>query len=276
MFSRRRLLGALTLIPSVLGLRAKPIYSTTDHGYVPDTEHNLPIVLTHRNEKITMLGDHCYCVEDKEGTKKYYFCHLLHRHGFPAIIKANGEEEWYLNGERHRIDGPAVIHQAKNSDGSSNKGEYWYRHGKSHREDGPACTYEDGHKEWRIDGQHHREDGPAMILCNGTKRWYQNDKLHRVDGPAIEEVGKDRDQEWWVEGKRHREDGPAKIQFYRDEIIRREWWVEGKEHREDGPAVEDIDGAKYWYKHGVHLQSVNKHGEITFSKAYTEFSLMQI
>ena len=34
---------------------------------------------------------------------------ILHREDGPAIIYANGDKEWYFNGECHREDGPAVI-----------------------------------------------------------------------------------------------------------------------------------------------------------------------
>ena len=47
-----------------------------------------------------------------------------------------GTECWYLNGELHRTDGPAVI----TSDGF----EYWYLNGKLHRTDGPAIIHPNG------------------------------------------------------------------------------------------------------------------------------------
>jgi hypothetical protein len=62
----------------------------------------------------------------------------------------------------------------------------WYLDGKRHREDGPAIEYSDGTKSWYLNGKRHREDGPAVESYNGSKCWYLNDKLHREDGPAIE------------------------------------------------------------------------------------------
>ena len=37
----------------------------------------------------------------------------------------------------------------------------WYINGKRHREDGPAIEYADGTKKWYLNDQRHREDGPA-------------------------------------------------------------------------------------------------------------------
>jgi hypothetical protein len=44
----------------------------------------------------------------------------------------------------------------------SNGDKYWYLNGRRHRDDGPAIEYSDGHKEWWLNGELHREDGPAI------------------------------------------------------------------------------------------------------------------
>ena len=59
----------------------------------------------------------------------------------PAIIWANGDLEWWQNGQRHREDGPAVV---------------WH----------------DGHKEWWVNDRLHRIDGPALTRDNGTLEWW--------------------------------------------------------------------------------------------------------
>ena len=87
--------------------------------------------------------------------------------------KKNGryEEEdgiyWYKDGQKHRIDGPAVEH--------SNGTKEWWMNGMKHREDGPAVEFSDGGKEWWLDGNRHREDGPAIEDSDGDKKWYLND-----------------------------------------------------------------------------------------------------
>ena len=54
--------------------------------------------------------------------------------------------------------------------------QYWYLNGQLHREDGPAIIYADGDQRWYLNDQLHREDGPAVIKANGSQRWYLNDE----------------------------------------------------------------------------------------------------
>jgi hypothetical protein len=56
-------------------------------------------------------------------------------------------------------------------------GKWWYLNGQLHRENGPAIEYSYGVKEWHINGQLHREDGPA-IEGNNNKYWYINGKQY--------------------------------------------------------------------------------------------------
>ena len=81
---------------------------------------------------------------------------------------ADGDKSWYLNGKRHREDGPAI----EDADGD----KFWYLNGKQHREDGPAIEYADGDKSWYLNGKRHREDGPAIEWADGYKVWYLNGK----------------------------------------------------------------------------------------------------
>lgn len=58
--------------------------------------------------------------------------------------------KWYLNGELHREDGPAV---------TTVEGDCWYmRNGLIHREDGPAVTYSFGTMFWFLDGEQLTEE----------------------------------------------------------------------------------------------------------------------
>ncbi len=83
-------------------------------------------------------------------------------------VDSDGTKRWFLNGELHREDGPAI----EGSDGS----KWWYLNGKLHREDGPAIVYENEEKQWYLNGKLHREDGPAVEFPNGTKYWYLNNE----------------------------------------------------------------------------------------------------
>ena len=52
----------------------------------------------------------------------------------------------------------------------------WWLNGKRHREDGPAVEWADGSKSWYLNGKCHREDGPAIEEASGSKEWYLNDE----------------------------------------------------------------------------------------------------
>ena len=60
------------------------------------------------------------------------------------IIRPDGTQEWYRNGKRHRIDGPAIIRP-------------------------------DGHREWYQNHKYHREDGPAVIWPDGSDKYWLDD-----------------------------------------------------------------------------------------------------
>ena len=58
----------------------------------------------------------------------------------------------------------------------SNGTNWWFLNGKRHREDGPAIEYSEGLKCWYLNGNLHREDGPAVEYPDGSKQWYLNDE----------------------------------------------------------------------------------------------------
>jgi hypothetical protein len=65
------------------------------------------------------------------------------------VVVADKDKFWYLNGKRHREDGPAIEHV--------NGTNFWFIDGKLHREDGPAIEYADGTKFWYLDGINYPE-----------------------------------------------------------------------------------------------------------------------
>ena len=99
----------------------------------------------------------------------------------------NGIVRWHKDGQKHRVDGPAI----EWPDGHRE----WWLNGQKHRVDGPAIEYSDGANEWWLNGQRHRLDGPAVENTNGYRAWYQNGELHRLDGPA---VILDEYTEWYI------------------------------------------------------------------------------
>ena len=59
--------------------------------------------------------------------------------------------------------------------GYNNRIEYTLN-GQLHRVDGPAIEYISGTKVWYLNGQLHREDGPAIECADGYKKWWINGK----------------------------------------------------------------------------------------------------
>jgi len=64
-----------------------------------------------------------------------------------------------------------------NEDGT----KIWYLHGQLHREDGPAIECLDGYKAWFLHGVIHREDGPAIEQVGDTKEWYLHGTQYTED-----------------------------------------------------------------------------------------------
>ena len=80
---------------------------------------------------------------------------------FTGIIEySDGSKEWFVDGKRHRLDGPAVEYP----DGS----KYWYVDGKQHRLDGPASEYYDRSKSWWVDDKQVTEL-QCKLLCDMMK-----------------------------------------------------------------------------------------------------------
>lgn len=77
--------------------------------------------------------------------------------------------------------------------------KYWLVNGELHRIDGPAVEWACGGKEWCVEGVHHRIEGPAIYFEGRWEEWYINGELHRTDGPARwSEHGV---KEWWLYGR---------------------------------------------------------------------------
>jgi hypothetical protein len=88
-------------------------------------------------------------------------------------IDEYGIQRWYLNGKRHREDGPAV----ECADGD----KYWYFEDELHREGAPAVETVSGYRLWYHHGKLHREDGPAEEYASDNISWYLNDRFLGVN-----------------------------------------------------------------------------------------------
>jgi antitoxin component YwqK of YwqJK toxin-antitoxin module len=152
------------------------------------------------------------------------------------------EEEYLMNGKRHRLDGPAFIRYSQ--DGNTLE-EIYYVNGKENRLDGPAYIryYDNGNKqleEYYINGEYYRADGPSLINYyeNGnksTEEYYVGHNRNRLNGPSLinyYENGNIKYEEYRVDDKLHRSHGPAVIHYYQNgKIEREEYWLNDKRQR---------------------------------------------
>jgi hypothetical protein len=69
----------------------------------------------------------------------------------------NDTQEWYLNGNRHRTDGPAYI--------GANGYQAWFLNGNRHRTDGAARIWANGYQEWYLNGK----EVPKAAVMQPTK-----------------------------------------------------------------------------------------------------------
>ena len=94
-------------------------------------------------------------------------------------IDKDGNKEWFLNGEYHREDGPAIEF--------ANGNKAWYLHGKYHREDGPAFEGYPGYigiyQKWYLEDEEVQpEDVVDYNLAKGIFCYYDEETQQLVFG----------------------------------------------------------------------------------------------
>ncbi len=89
--------------------------------------------------------------DSTNGKKEWYDSESqLHRDDGPAIECLNGDREWYVHGQRHRINGPAIERSGKTI-------LIWYNYGLKHRDGGePAVRTSFGY-EWYQNGVEYKK-----------------------------------------------------------------------------------------------------------------------
>ena len=118
------------------------------------------------------------------------FFHLMYEQKASDLHLSSGNPPILrINGELHRVDGPAYEHP----DGT----KAWFLNGRLHRVDGPAYEHPDGDKYWYLDGKRHRVDGPAAERSSGTKEWWLDGKRWDANKQPHNKAG----QVWWVMAK---------------------------------------------------------------------------
>jgi hypothetical protein len=111
------------------------------HALADDVLHNIP----------TTISDPPAIIWTDNSKKWFVNDELYRAHGRPATITygRDGRKEWYKDGKLHRIHHsgehrPAVVY--------NNGKMIWYMNGVRHRLNGPAVIYPDGGKEWYQNG----------------------------------------------------------------------------------------------------------------------------
>jgi hypothetical protein len=119
---------------------------------------------------------------DNDGTKIWWLNGVRHREDGPAIEWTNGYKGWWHNAAEYTKQDYYRVAMNKNNkpicEVNKNGTKIWWLNGKLHREDGPSIEYTDGCKLWHLNGKLHREDGPAVEWVDGAEYWYLNDKRY--------------------------------------------------------------------------------------------------
>lgn len=98
---------------------------------------------------------------------------VYYKENGPAVIQADGTQEYYVNGRKSRVGEPAVV-------GLNGYQEFW-TNGVLGRKEGPAIVYGDGGEDWIYDKVYHRKDGAARTFADGTKHYYyQGKRVHAL------------------------------------------------------------------------------------------------
>jgi len=78
----------------------------------------------------------------------------------------------------------------KNGLSEDKNGKYWYLDGELHRLDGPAVERTDGYKAWYCQNKNHRLNGPAVMRTNGDNSWWVNG-IQYIGGSKYKKAVKD-------------------------------------------------------------------------------------
>lgn len=81
-------------------------------------------------------SDSFHTITNSKGDKYWFKCvgtdtagkvlGVFHREDGPALMRGDWKEEWYLDGRRHRLDGPAILYH----DLDPREYNVWWVHGR--------------------------------------------------------------------------------------------------------------------------------------------------
>lgn len=123
-------------------------------------------------------------IEYKDGSTMWYKHGHLHRIGGPAVEDSRQGNQWWEDGKLHRLDGPAL---------DDKTGQWYYINGVRHREDGPAVIRHDtpnvaGYEEWWMnDKKLSPEEVAQQKKKIAIKNAIQSHKNNRIDPGMLED-----------------------------------------------------------------------------------------
>jgi len=101
---------------------------------------------------------------------------------------------WYYRNKEHRVGGlPAII--------AANGDRQWKINGIWDSDIYPSLVFADGRQEWYKDNKRHCGHGPAIIFANGDRLWGVYGKMHRIGDPAF--IGANGEEMWFLNGVQH-------------------------------------------------------------------------
>lgn len=149
-------------------------------------------ITNHRGSRFVPIGDGK--TERINGDIEYYLDGQLHRVDGPAVERKNGDKEWYLNGKRHRIGGPAI--EKPNGD------TQYFAHGEFHREDGPAIEFQqrgDDAPKWEgyyLEGEFYKTKElweAALSIIVELRKLEETETPDKKDLPKEKEIAQSKD-----------------------------------------------------------------------------------
>jgi|JI9StandDraft_1071089.scaffolds.fasta_scaffold305099_1 hypothetical protein len=196
-------------------------------------------------------------VLDTDGTKSWYMNGNLHREDGPAVEWGDGDKWWYIDG-LYRGNNKCIFTFYQPSDylGKDKTNvidvDFHERYPKV-----KVYTLNDG-----FGGTYEQYIIPGMESCINScierlygfyniPLLYTGMMLNIETAPRV--IGNKSIKTWCKDGDYHRTDSPA-IEWSDGS---KEWWVEGKYHRLDGPAVELANGLKHWYLEDQHYPKIS-------------------
>lgn len=220
-----------------------------------------------------------------------------HRDDGPAILNANGTDDYYFNGfllSKEQFE--SII---RNNDikeikdlkllvpDITDEKEAYYTSSKSDLSNKKGAYYTSNDRS--ITFINTERKGPTYYLYDGSALWYKGKHLHRLDGPAV--IEPNQENQYWIDGKQYNKHDYDKSisQMKNDNIQSIEdmnyilsnkktgifktkdaiiYAQEGMVHRDNGPAIHEYDAnIKTWAINGIVIQFFDGDSKFLYGKS---------